>query len=56
MGFEMTMFERLHRMNVTFTLLDEQYRMHPTIGDLVSKLCYDGKVRNGTSLGELYIF
>lgn len=28
-------------------MLDVQFRMHPTIGDVVSRLFYDGKVRNG---------
>lgn len=28
-------------------MLDTQYRMHPLIGDLVSALFYDGKLRNG---------
>lgn len=28
-------------------MLDVQYRMHPVIGDLVSRLFYDGKLRHG---------
>ncbi len=28
-------------------MLDVQFRMHPSIGDLVSKLFYEGKVKNG---------
>lgn len=28
-------------------MLDVQFRMHPSIGDVVSRLFYDGKVRNG---------
>jgi hypothetical protein len=30
-------------------LLDVQYRMHPAIGDLVSRLFYDGRIRNGAA-------
>jgi superfamily I DNA and/or RNA helicase len=31
----------------TVVMLDTQYRMHPTIGNLVSALFYDGKLRHG---------
>jgi hypothetical protein len=33
-------------------LLDVQYRMHPAIGDLVSRLFYQGHLRNGVSAEE----
>jgi hypothetical protein len=29
-------------------MLDTQFRMHPTIGEVVSQLFYDGKVKNGS--------
>lgn len=32
--------------------LSTQYRMHPSIGDLISLLFYDGKVQNGVSESE----
>jgi superfamily I DNA and/or RNA helicase len=33
-------------------MLDTQYRMHPVIGDLVSRLFYDGKLRNSKNTTE----
>jgi Ni2+-binding GTPase involved in maturation of urease and hydrogenase len=36
----------------TIIMLDTQYRMHPVIGDLVSALFYDGKLRNGENTPE----
>jgi superfamily I DNA and/or RNA helicase len=33
-------------------MLDTQYRMHPVIGDLVSRLFYNGKLRNGENTAE----
>jgi superfamily I DNA and/or RNA helicase len=33
-------------------MLDTQYRMHPAIGDLVSSLFYEGKLRNGECTGQ----
>jgi superfamily I DNA and/or RNA helicase len=30
-------------------MLNVQYRMHPVIGDLVSRLYYDGKLKNDAS-------
>ncbi len=33
-------------------MLDMQFRMHPTIGDVVSQLFYDGKVKNGPRTSE----
>jgi hypothetical protein len=41
--------EQAHEMTV---MLDTQYRMHPVIGDLVSALFYDGKLRNGDNTPE----
>lgn len=43
--FEVTAPEP-HHSNVV-VMLDEQYRMHPSIGDLVSLLFYEGRLRNG---------
>ena len=33
-------------------MLDVQYRMHPVIGDLVSALFYEGKLRHGDNTGD----
>jgi superfamily I DNA and/or RNA helicase len=33
-------------------MLDEQHRMHPQIGELVSQLFYDGKLRNAPGVAE----
>jgi superfamily I DNA and/or RNA helicase len=33
-------------------MLDVQYRMHPVIGDLVSRLFYEGKLRHSDNTGE----
>jgi hypothetical protein len=33
-------------------MLDMQFRMHPSIGNLVSRLFYDGLVKNGPRTGE----
>lgn len=33
-------------------MLDMQFRMHPTIGDVVSQLFYEGKVKNGPTTAE----
>jgi superfamily I DNA and/or RNA helicase len=36
----------------TIVMLNTQYRMHPVIGDLVSGLFYDGKLRHGEDTAE----
>lgn len=36
--------------NDLVVMLDTQYRMHPMIGDLVSQLYYDGKLKNDRSV------
>jgi len=36
----------------TIVMLNTQYRMHPVIGDLVSALFYEGKLRNGDNTPE----
>ena len=33
-------------------MLDTQYRMHPVIGDLVSRLYYEGRLRHGANTAE----
>jgi AAA domain/Protein kinase domain len=33
-------------------MLDMQFRMHPSIGDVVSQLFYDGKVKNGPGTAD----
>ncbi len=44
-----SLFEHLFGMVPSYhrDMLDVQFRMHPSIGDVVSRLFYDGKLRNG---------
>lgn len=51
---ELSLFEYLERsLNEDCkNILDEQYRMNPVIGDLISKLFYEGKLVSKTSKDE----
>jgi len=51
---ELSLFEYLERglNDDCKSILDEQYRMNPVIGDLISKLFYDGKLVSRTSREE----
>jgi superfamily I DNA and/or RNA helicase len=42
-----SMFERLKRGTANVTLLETQYRMHPTIMDVSNRLFYDGRLKAG---------
>lgn len=35
-----------------YTMLDKQYRMHPEIRSLPSKIFYDGKIRDGDNVSR----
>lgn len=41
-----------NRASLNLALLNLQYRMHPAIGNLVSELYYDGKLKNASILEE----
>lgn len=51
---ELSLFEYLERSlnDDCKNILDEQYRMNPVIGDLISKLFYEGKLVSKTSKEE----
>lgn len=51
---ELSLFEYLERNlnDDCKSILDEQYRMNPVIGDLISKLFYEGKLISRTSREE----
>jgi len=44
-----SLFEHMYELVPSYhrDMLDVQFRMHPTIGEVVSRLFYEGKVRNG---------
>uniref|UniRef100_A0A915J3Q6 DNA2/NAM7 helicase-like C-terminal domain-containing protein n=1 Tax=Romanomermis culicivorax TaxID=13658 RepID=A0A915J3Q6_ROMCU len=52
MGFGHTLFERLYYMHIPYMLLNQQYRMHPAIGSIVSDLMYGNRVQNCTKKGN----
>lgn len=51
---ELSLFEYLERSlnDDCKNILDEQYRMNPVIGDLISKLFYESKLVSKTSKEE----
>lgn len=48
-GLQVTVFDRLQRSGIEPLLLDTQYRMHPLIAHLPSKLFYDGRLQSGVT-------
>ncbi|DBB05155.1 TPA: hypothetical protein ACH3X3_010403 [Trebouxia sp. C0006] len=48
-GLQVTVFDRLQRSGIKPLLLDTQYRMHPLIAHLPSKLFYDGRLQSGVT-------
>lgn len=51
-GLEMTMFERLEKMGYRKVTLRYQYRCHPAISSICSKMFYEGKLQNGVTTEE----
>ncbi|KAL0035694.1 hypothetical protein WJX79_008965 [Trebouxia sp. C0005] len=48
-GLQVTVFDRLQRSGMEPLLLDTQYRMHPLIAHLPSKLFYNGRLQSGVT-------
>lgn len=48
-GLSISLFERLQRIGLTPSLLDTQYRMHPSLAEFSSKRFYNGKLRSGVT-------
>ncbi|KAL3136519.1 hypothetical protein ABBQ38_005768 [Trebouxia sp. C0009 RCD-2024] len=51
-GLQVTLFDRLQRSGVEPLLLDTQYRMHPLIAHMPSKLFYGGRLQSGVTAAE----
>lgn len=52
-GLGFSLFERLKSIGYNTTLLDEQYRMHPSISKFSSIFFYEGKLKNGPNTQKL---
>ena len=50
------MFERLIAAKYPYTLLDQQYRMHPYLLQVPNKMYYGGKINNAYDLGMGHVF
>jgi hypothetical protein len=47
-----SLFERMHERRFPFTMLREQFRMHPSIRQIVSRLSYRNKLRDSSRIKE----
>ena len=48
-GLSQSLFERMVKLGVKPSLLEVQYRMHPSLSQFPSEFFYDGDLKNGVS-------